>query len=471
MKQFKPVLIAAIACLVIAGALLLVMKLLPNQAETITPTESADENMLMVIQKSATSVKKADFKTDTGEKYSIEFSLDEDGNQIATLFGGEEELVYNDSSMYDLAGYLGFMAAIQAIPDANDKDFGFNKPQREIKITYTDGEVIELELGKDAPTGDGIYLKRKDTGNVYLVGGSTTDMLMKTLHDYRVFTLFGPYEQTTAIRKVTIERQGQDKLIVEAKSNDISTSEETSTAQYEIISPVQADVDNSALESGLLQPLIEIKAESLIEDNPKDLAKYGLDQPVRVEFTDSDDDTVSFLIGANGENGGNFVMIEGSNSVVLTEQPISFTTVDYTDLMLKLIWLHNMDTVSNIQYQINGGATHNFVINSTNPVSATYDGGEISNDNVSNLFLLTVRFTLQGKLDSSMKYGAPKLTINMKLKNGSTTTLQLAEINDRHYAAIIDGTARYYVNVNQVNELLAAFDTLASGGTIPDMFE
>ncbi|MBQ3055327.1 MAG: DUF4340 domain-containing protein [Oscillospiraceae bacterium] len=471
MKQFKPVLIAAIACLVVAAALFTVMKLMPKEAEEITPTNKAENSMLMIIQKSATSVKKVEVKVDSGEKFSIDYSLDDTGNTVATLHGGDKNLTYDQKGLTDLTGYVGFLAAIQEIPDATDKEFGFDKPQREIDIDYTDGEKITLLLGKDAPSGDGIYLKRVDTGIVYLIGGSSSDMLMKTLHDYRVFTLFGPYENTTEIRKVTIEREGEDKLIVEAKSGVVSTSEETAVAQYEITSPAQADVSNEALESTLLKPLIEIASERLVEDNPKDLAKYGLDHPVRVEFEDSDDQTVSFLIGGTSENGGNYVMLDGTSSVIETKEPIPFTTVDYTDLMLKLIFLHNMDTVSSVQYQLGSGVVHNFIINSTSPASATFDGKEVSADNISNLFLLTVRFTLQGKLDSSMKYGDPKLTITLKLKNGNTTTMKLCEINDRHYAAVIDGTARYYVNVNQVNELLTAFDTVKSGGIIPAMFE
>jgi len=427
--------------------------------------------MLMIIQKSATSVKKVEVKADSGEKFSIEYSLDDTGNTVATLHGGDKNLAYDQKALTDLTGYVGFLAAIQEIPNAKDKEFGFDKPQREIHVSYTDGEEITMLLGKDAPSGDGIYLKRADTGIVYLIGGSSEEMLMKTLNDYRVFTLFGPYNETTKIRKVTIEREGQDKLIVEAKSGDVSTSEETSVAQYEIKSPAQADVSNQALESLLLTPLIAIESETLVEDNPKDLAKYGLDHPIRVEFDDFEGKTIAFLIGGTAESGGNYVMLDGANSVVLTKEPIPFVNVDYTDLMLKLIFLHNMDTVSSVQYQMADGKVNTFIINSTSPASATFNGKEMSADNISNLFLLTVRFTLQGKLDSSMKYGAPKLTISMKLKDGSTTTMQLCEINDRHYAAIIDGTARYYVNVNQVNELLTAFETVKNGGIIPAMFE
>ena len=471
MKQFKPVLIAAIACLIVAGALFAVMKFMPNEAEEITPTNKAEDSMLMIIQKSATSVQRVEVKTDFGESFSIDYSLDDTGSTVATLHGGDKNLAYDQKGLTDLTGYVGFLAAIQEIPDAKDKEFGFDKPQREINVSYTDGEKITLLFGKDAPSGDGIYVKREDTGVVYLIGGSSEEMLMKTLNDYRVFTLFGPYEETTDIRKVTIEREGEDKLDVEAKGKEVSTSEETAVAQYEIKSPTQADVSNDALETSLLKPLIAIASETLVEDNPKDLAKYGLDHPVRVEFDDSDGKTVSFLIGSDAENGGTYVMLDGANSVVLTKEPIPFVNVDYTDLMLKLIFLHNMDTVSSVQYQMDDGTVNTFIINSTDPANATFNGAEMSADNMSNLFLLTVRFTLQGKLDSSMKYGAPKLTVNMKLKNGSTTTLQLCEINDRHYAAIIDGTARYYVNVNQVNELITAFDTLKSGGTIPAMFE
>ena len=73
-KQLKPILITAIACLVVAVALVLVLKLIPSDAETITPSNTAGDSMMMIIQKSATSVEKAEFKTDSGEKFTIKLT-------------------------------------------------------------------------------------------------------------------------------------------------------------------------------------------------------------------------------------------------------------------------------------------------------------------------------------------------------------------------------------------------------------
>lgn len=470
MKQFKPVLIVAIACVVIGAIVFAVMKLFPKEAETITPSETSSD-MLMIVQKSATAVKEVNIESDDGEEFTILYSLDEKGNQTASIKDADPNLEYNTSDLYDLAGYIGIMAAIQKVENKKDADFGLDKPRRTIKVTFTDGEKITLKLGKDAPTGKGVYLKREDTKTTYLIGGSTSQMLLRTLRDYRVYKLFGPYQETSDIHKVTIERPGQDKLIVQSKTKNVETSQSATTSQYEILSPVQADAANDSIENKLLKGLIEIKSSALVEDNPKDLKKYGLDNPIRIELVDAEDKTVAFLVGAKAESGGNYVMIEGSNSVVVTEKEISFLNVDYTDIMLQLIFLHNMEDVKSVSYQLPGGAAHTLALNvSGKNISAQYDGGEITSQNASNLFLLTVRFTLQGKLDSSMKYGAPSITIKLTKKDGSTSTLALAQINERQYAAIIDGTARYYVNVTQINELTKAFETLKSGGTIPDMF-
>jgi len=61
--------------------------------------------------------------------------------------------------------------------------------------------------------------------------------------------------------------------------------------------------------------------------------------------------------------------------------------------------------------------------------------------------------------------------ITAKLSTGKTTTLELCEINERQYAAIIDGKApQFYVSVGEVKELIESFDILARGEDIPDMF-
>ena len=113
MKQFKPVIITAAICLVLAAAMFAVIKLMPEEQETPAPQTSTQAGVAVdIIKKSANSVKEVQIKTDWGEKFTIEYTLDENGTQVANLKNADKRFEYNSDEMYTLAGYLGIMAGI-----------------------------------------------------------------------------------------------------------------------------------------------------------------------------------------------------------------------------------------------------------------------------------------------------------------------------------------------------------------------
>lgn len=475
MKKLKPIIITFAICIVFAGAILAAWKLWPekNVAEQPNVKPGSGETVY-IVNKAANLVKSVDVTTEKGEKFSIEYSKNDKGEQVASLKGANAKFKYKTDDMYTLAGYVGILVAIEEIPDAKGryKDFGFDKPKRKIKISFSDDQKAELLLGADAPSGDGVYIMRKDTERVYLIGGSTTSMLMKTPYDYRDFSLYEAYGNIEAIKEVSITRPGEQTITVRRKEKPEPITESNPVApQYDLISPDKTEASNQPVEEKLLTPLIAIKSEKLVEDNPKDLGKYGLDNPVVVGFKDKTDTTHKLKIGSLNKDNKRYVMCDDVPSVLETAEDISFLNIQHTDLMMQLLWLHNMKDVAQINYYLPNGVQHVLSINTTDKgTTATFDGGNIASENATNLFMHSIQFSIQGVLDGSMKYGTPEYTMSMKLKSGATTTFQLARINERQYAAIVDGKAKYYVNISQVNALAQAFDILAKGGKIPSIF-
>lgn len=472
MRQFKPVIITAIVFIVLAGAVFVASKFMPKTPDELPPGLNTDSNSIYIINKTANAVESINVKTDFGEEFTIDYYSDQNGVRKAKLRNAEPRFKYNLNEMDTLTGYVGILAAIEEIPDANDdKQFGFDKPRRRLSIKYSDGEKINLLLGADSPIGAGMYIKRADTNKVYLIGGSTTEMLMKTLKDYRDLILFGPYNSASDIINVTIDRPDEEPIKIEY-SDEKKDDESPIAVQYKLTSPVNAEISNDIVTEKLLDKLIAIKAKALIEDYPKDLKKYGLKDAFHIEFADINDKKTGLTIGDRTENGGRYLMVDDVPSVFETEEDVTFLDLKYTDIIMKLIWIYKSDEVSEIVYTLPGGVTHTLKMDvSGDTYNASYDGGSISRENANNLFLYTIRFTLQGAIDSSMQYGAPEYSIKMTLKNGNVTTLGLARINERQYAAIIDGKpAQYYVNVTEVDELADAFKALQEGRDITPMF-
>jgi len=135
---------------------------------------------------------------------------------------------------------------------------------------------------------------------------------------------------------------------------------------------------------------------------------------------------------------------------------------------VKLIWQHNFSDVNEIQYILPGGATHTLALPEGKP---TFDGVTTTTDNAVNLFMHTIQFEIQDSITKDMSYGDATFKILITKKDGSGAILEFAAINERYYAAIVNGNpARYYVNVSQVNALQEAVETLANGGVVPSIF-
>jgi len=241
---------------------------------------------------------------------------------------------------------------------------------------------------------------------------------------------------------------------------------------YALTSPVNRDANPDTINSVLLDKVIAIKGKAVVEDYPKDLAKYGLDKPVTLKFETSTDVSASLLIGGKTPDGGRYVMPEGVPTVIETEADIDLTGLSHADIIMQLLWFYDSADIDVVTYELPGGENHTMSLKiQDNSLVGIYDGEKMVNKNATNLFLRTVRFTIAGEFTGDMNYGERAIKASIKLHSGETTTLELFPINERQYAASVDGkTPEYYVNVTEVRELLESFEILSRGEDIPDMF-
>jgi hypothetical protein len=75
----------------------------------------------------------------------------------------------------------------------------------------------------------------------------------------------------------TVEADKIDEMTVKSESGEQTTLKKTGTA-WQIVAPVAAEPDGASV-SGLTSNLSTLELQRVIEDNPTDLAEYGLAQP------------------------------------------------------------------------------------------------------------------------------------------------------------------------------------------------
>lgn len=473
MKQFKPVIICAAVLLVLALGAVLAMKLIPEAEKPADdPINLPSGESIKVIDRAPEEILSVEITSQDGAAIlAVDYGTSGLGAQTATLRGADSRLKYSETSLLTLAGFLGELTAMDEGGEGEDASFGFDAPRRRIKITFRNGEQINLLLGNDTPMGNGAYLRREDSPTVYIVGKMTASTLLKTAGDYRDIKLFHTVEAAENITRATVTVFGKAPVTVVRKSDDeMKPADNMPQSRYKLESPVKRDANSDTIEGELLSKIISIEAESLAEDFPKDLAKYGLDTPVKLSFEAEGGISASLLIGDKAPSGGRYVMSDGVPSVIVTKSDVDFEDFSHADIAFDLLFFFKSEQVDRIVYNINGKA-YTFVPSIVEgSLKGTLDGKEMSGKNPSNLFLRTIRFTISG--EAGKVAGAPEIKIIVRLKGGGrSSSLELYKLNEREYAAAIDGeTPVYTVNITEVRELYEAFELIAEGKDIPDMF-
>jgi len=238
--------------------------LLKYEREHITRLEMQAPNEHIVI-------------TNTGPRqYTIEQPVQTpgDGDAIYSLLWDIQDLKAKD-----------FVAET---PDALDL-YGLDEPRRRITVwekapAAQEATQHELLLGAEAPDGQGIYARLGAGPVIYLVGNTEAQRIMnKTVFDLRnkkIFALTADKVQKIRVQypaaNFTVERSGNTWKLTEPQKQDI---------------PQRWKVDH------VLYELSTVEYAQIVDENPDDRSRYGLDAPqVQVTVWQQDGSTLGPLV-------------------------------------------------------------------------------------------------------------------------------------------------------------------------------
>ncbi len=142
--------------------------------------------------------------------------------------------------------------------------FGLAQPPIVVEFKGT-GVSGSLKLGRKTPTQGEIYAQKNGEKAVFLVSSVQETSFNRTPFDLRDKKIL-KFEREKA-DTVTLVRDGNTMALARTGS------------EWKVTAPVASRSDYSAIE-GLLTRLSTSNMSKLIESDAKDLAKYGLDQPV-----------------------------------------------------------------------------------------------------------------------------------------------------------------------------------------------
>jgi hypothetical protein len=176
--------------------------------------------------------------------------------------------------------------------------YGLVKPNAEIEI-FEDDNSIRVLFGNKKENGD-YYIKLDSESPVYSVSEYVFVQIPESIDDIRV-------------RKVVdidpIKVRGID---IREGNNDLSMRRIGD--KWRLITDGKAKVNETKIKD-LLNEIANLEVETFVDDNPPDLAPYGLDRPeIQITVTGPDDEKITILFGRKGEKKV-YTKISGQDSI------------------------------------------------------------------------------------------------------------------------------------------------------------
>ena len=245
--------------------------------------ENTDENSLTNQDGNAEYVFDADSE-------NIDFVKFNTGSITYTVKNGEEPSIEGYSSHiidnYQLSSMVYSVTSVSISRrienfSGNLSDYGIDESGKSVTVRMKDGTQHTLLLGNSTNFEDEDYAMLKGEDSVFTVSSYSVDNLMKNPDELRskdICTLDGQN-----ISEFTVKKSGKHELSVKYDEN-YTPANEYQTVSYLITYPyknVTASLDRL---QELFESVSSLTADSIVEENPKNLALYGLDKPYEAEI-------------------------------------------------------------------------------------------------------------------------------------------------------------------------------------------
>lgn len=371
---------------------------------------------------------------------NIDFVKFNTGSIIYTIKNGEEPSIEGYSShiidKYQLSSMIYSITSVSISRriesfSGNLSDYGIDESGKSVTVRMKDGTQYTLLLGNSTNFEDEYYAMLKGENAIFTVSSYSVDNLMKNPDELRskdICTLDGQN-----ISAFTVKKNDRHELSVKYDEN-YTPANEYQTVSYLITYPYKNITASMDRLQELFESVSSLTADSIVEENPKNLALYGLDKPYEVEFTDFDGNKTTVRMGDYGEDGNVYLMCNSTPVVYLAQCPFYETVkgVDAKNYVDKFINLFNIDKVKEIKIAADG-EEYLLSIAKKSEDSYTYKLGEkiLAESNFKKLYQLVIGIVATDFTEENVS-GKEKCSITFSFNDGTSKKFTYYIYNDRY---------------------------------------
>lgn len=323
--------------LVLAVAAYIVVPLIPRKAPPMRedPRVAVDQVDVETVQK---IVLRSAERTLTLEK--------KDG---AWTVNGRTPTDLNTTKIEDIAYSFASLWAERLVEEnpASLADYGLDKPAQIATAYLADGSSRTYLLGARTTTGNMYYLMPENTPKVYAVWMNHGANFSATLDDLRNTTM--PTVDTENIQYLKLARKGGQTIEMYLAKQEDTPSPYVFGSWYMIKPYTQPrGIDSEKLQE-ILQSLYFTETKSFVEENARDLARYGLEPPQGEIVLKDATNTFHILVGKNLDEYTTYFRYSGSRNVyTIDSSRLGILESKAFSLTDKFVFITNIDGVDQI---------------------------------------------------------------------------------------------------------------------------
>lgn len=386
-------------------------------------------------------------------------------------------LTLNIRNIEDIAYSFTGLAAEEVVHE-NPEDlsvFGLDKPLVEATAYLSDGREYTVLLGNRTPAGNMFYLMKKDDPRVFAVWGSHGNHFSYTLDDLRDTQLTQINAQEVTYFRLA--REGERTIEIVKTQDSAEEQVKLGFAMWHMIQPYseKASVHHERFNT-LLSGLPQLEIAEFIDDNPQNLAEYGLDTPVMEIKVEDNQNKLHLLFGKELDERYVYFQIAGENAVYAMEKEAlakleATTPFELIDRFSFIVMIDYVDEIvietSDDEYILTLARTVKEAAKQgeEDEVVTAYsvDGKEIAEEDFKDFYQLLIGLIVEAEnkeLIDEKPYVTTKFSFNKE--NMPDVSIAYVPYNEDFFAVIRGGSAEFLISRKQVYHMINELKELAA---------
>ncbi|MBZ9685962.1 DUF4340 domain-containing protein [Clostridium estertheticum] len=458
MKKLKSI-IALIVILILLGGVYFYKTSHPAKSNKNASTSNASTSSVQVWKIDSTKVSKVILTSG-----KVKNTLVKSGNNW-TIPNYNYKLDQNAiNSITDNVINLSASSIVENDPKDLEK-YGLNNTTISANV-LGDGSQKDLYIGDKTSDGNSYYAIVKDDNKIYLIAASTVDYFGVKQADLRDKTITAIDGQTLSYIKIV--QAGSPTIELTPNSGQNQTEAKNGINAFKMIQPysVEAGADDQRLQS-LASAIPNLKAREIVDDNPKDLSIYGLNNPTLDITLKDSKNNLHFIVGKNKDDNNVYFKTMDSNTIYTMDkiQTDAFKLKAF-DIVIKLAYIVNINDVDKITVDANGS---NNIINFFRNTKKSEKSGDpdtvvtkykvndksIEEEKFKSFYQEMIGLSVDSENDKKLE-DKPEVSITFNLNKGSKKQEKIDYVpyNDQFYAVFRSGKSDFVISKDKVNKMI-----------------